>query len=140
MIDRCGVVAGDLSDPEWERLQPLLPSMDPQRGGRWRDHRQVLNGILWRTENGAKWHQVPDRYGPWKTVYHRFSQWEQDGTWARIEHRLQADADANGDLDWRAQADATIVRAHQNAAGARKRGSARLNRGQRKGSAVPEEA
>ena len=66
--------------------------MDAQRGGRWRDHRQVINGILWRTENGAKWHQVPDRYGPWKTAYHRFSQWEQDGTWARIEHRLQADA------------------------------------------------
>ncbi|MFF5051710.1 transposase [Micromonospora sp. NPDC000663] len=40
------------------------PSMDLQRGGRWRDHRQVINGIVWRTENGANWHQVPDRYGP----------------------------------------------------------------------------
>jgi transposase len=122
MIDRYGDVAGDLTDEEWNRLQPLLPSMDPQRGGRWRDHRQVINGILWRTENGAKWHQVPDRYGPSKTVYHRFSQWEQDGTWVRIEQRLRADADATGDLDWRAQADATIVRVHQDAAGARKRG------------------
>jgi transposase len=62
------------------------------------------------------------RYGPWKTVYHRFSQWEQDGTWACIERRLQADAAAAGDLGWRAQADATNVRAHQNAAGARKKG------------------
>ena len=122
MIDRCDDVAGDLTDLEWERLAVLLPSMDPQRGGRWRHHRQVINGILWRTENGAKWHQVPARYGPWKTVYHRFSQWELDGTWARIEQRLRADADAAGDLDWRAQVDATIVRAHQNAAGARKRG------------------
>jgi len=115
-------VAGDLSDVEWQRLVPLLPSMVPQRGGRWRDHRQVINGILWRIDNGAKWHQVPDRYGPWKTCYHRFSQWESDGTWARIEQQLQADADAAGELDWRAQADATIVRAHQHAAGARKGG------------------
>ena len=59
-----GGVADDLTDREWERLEPLLPSMDPQRGGRWHGHRQVINGILWRTENSAKWHQVPDRYGP----------------------------------------------------------------------------
>ncbi|WP_198154301.1 transposase, partial [Catenuloplanes japonicus] len=41
-------MAGDLTDREWERLAPLLPDTDPQRGGRWRDHRQVINGILWR--------------------------------------------------------------------------------------------
>lgn len=119
-------------------MEPLLPSMAVQRGGRWRHHRQVINGILWRTENGAKWHQVPERYGPWKTCYHRFSVWEQDGTWARLEQRLQAEAEAAGELDWRAQADATIVRAHQEAAGARKRGSARKNRGQPKGWVAPE--
>ena len=62
MIDRCGVVAGDLIDPERQRLRPLLTSMDPQRVGRWVDHRQVINGILWQSENGATWHQVPDRY------------------------------------------------------------------------------
>jgi transposase len=131
------VVAGDLTDVEWARLEPLLPSMAPQRGGRWRHHRQVIDGILWRTENGAKWHQVPDRYGPWKTCYHRFSVWEQDGTWARVEQQLQAQADAAGELDWRAQADSTVVRAHQNAAGARKGGSALRSRGQPKGSAAP---
>jgi transposase len=121
-VDRCRVVAGDLTDQEWARLEPLLPSMAPQRGGRWRDHRQVINGILWRIDNGAKWDQIPDRYGPAKTCYDRFARWEQDGTWARIEHQLQADADAGGDLDWRAQADSSIVRAHQHAAGARKGG------------------
>jgi transposase len=113
-------VAGDLTDVEWARLEPLLPSRAPQRGGRWRDHRQVINGILWRTDNGAKWHQIPDRYGPHQTCYHRFAQWEADGTWARILQRLRADADAAGELDWNAQMDATIVRAHQHAAGARK--------------------
>jgi transposase len=89
-VDRWCVVAGDLTDQEWERLEPLLPSMAFQRGGRWRDHRQVINGILWRVENGAKWEEVPDRYGPGKTCYDRFSRWEQDGTWAKIEQQLQA--------------------------------------------------
>jgi transposase len=132
------VVAGDLTDVEWARLEPLLPSMAPQRGGRWRDHRQVINGILWRIDNGAKWHQIPDRYGPYQTCYHRFAQWEADGTWTRVLRRLQSDADAAGDLDWRAQVDSTVVRAHQHAAGARKRGSAGKNRGQPKGWVAPE--
>jgi transposase len=82
----------------------------------------VINGILWRIENGAKWHQIPDRYGPHQTCYHRFAVWDTDGTWAMILRRLQRDADAAGDLDWRAQADATIVRAHRDAAGAHKGG------------------
>jgi transposase len=115
-------VAGDLTDEDWQRLEPLLPSMDPQRGGRWRDHRQVINGILWRIENGAKWDQIPERYGPAKTCYDRFARWEQDGTWARILQRLLTDADAGGDLDWCAQVDSSVVRAHQHAAGARKGG------------------
>ena len=133
-------MAGDLTDDEWARLEPLLPSVKPQRGGRWRDHRQVINGILWRVENGAKWDEVPERYGPGKTCYDRFARWEQDGTWARIEQQLQADADAAGELDWNAQADASIMRVHQHAAGARKGGSLRPSRRQRKGSAGPEAA
>src|SRR3982750_4365381 len=74
MIDRCGGVAGDLTDADWERLEPLLPSMDPQRGGRWRDHRQVINGILWRTENGAKWHQVPGAATRWVCTEPQFAE------------------------------------------------------------------
>jgi transposase len=122
-------VAGDLTDAEWALLESLLPTMRPQRGGRWRDHRQVINGILWRTDNGAKWHEIPDRYGPYKTVFHRFAQWEADGTWAKVLQRLQARADAAGDLDWSAQVDSTVVRAHQHAAGARKGGSPVRSRG-----------
>jgi transposase len=101
----------------------MLPSMTPQRGGRWRDHRQVINGILFRVRSGVPWRDVPERYGPWKTLYKRFARWEEDGTWARIEAALQTDADAAGDLDWNAHADSTVVRAHQHAAGARKGGS-----------------
>ncbi|MFI5845625.1 transposase [Catenuloplanes sp. NPDC051500] len=63
MIHRCLCVAGDLANREWERLAPLLPDTDPQRGGRWRDHRQLIDGMLWRIENGARSRQVPKRYG-----------------------------------------------------------------------------
>lgn len=115
-------MAKDLTDAEWARLEPLLPSRVPKRGGRWRDHRQVIDGILWRTRNGAAWAEVPERYGPWQTCYDRFARWDDDGTWARIEKQLQRQADAVGDLDWAGQVDSTVVRAHQHAAGARKGG------------------
>ncbi|WP_236648407.1 MULTISPECIES: IS5 family transposase [Micromonospora] len=112
----------ELTDVEYARIAPLLPAMTPQRGGRWRDHRQVINGIVFRVRTGVPWRDVPARYGPWKTLYKRFARWQEDGTWARIEAMLQADADAAGDLDWHGNADSTIVRAHQHAAGARKGG------------------
>ena len=114
----------ELTDAEYARIAPLLPSMARQRGGRWRDHRQVINGIVFRVRTGVPWRDIPERYGPWKTLYKRFTRWEEDGTWARIEAALHTDADAAGDLDWHANADSTIVRAHQHAAGARKGGSA----------------
>lgn len=106
-------------------MGPLLPSTRPRRGGRWRDHRQILNGILFRVRTGIPWRDLPERYGPWQTVYKRFARWQTDGTWTRIEAALRAQADAAGELDWDAQIDSTVVRAHQHAAGARKRGTRR---------------
>ncbi|OUC79522.1 hypothetical protein CA984_42850 [Streptosporangium minutum] len=47
-----------------------MPAAYP-RGGRWRDHRQVINGILRRIHTGAPWRDVPERYGPWKICYER---------------------------------------------------------------------
>jgi transposase len=127
----------ELTDAEYARVEPLLPSMKPQRGGRWRDHRQVINGILFRVRTGVPWRDVPARYGPWKTLYKRFARWEEDGTWARIEATLQADADAAGELDWHGHADSTVVRAHQHAAGARKGGSAAVTQRDGRHSASP---
>jgi transposase len=86
----------ELTDQEWERLAPLLPAMRPQRGGRWRDHRQVLNGILFRVRTGVPWRDLPERYGPWETVYKRFARWQTDGTWATVEASLQTQADGAG--------------------------------------------
>ena len=79
----------EITDDEWERLAPVLPTTTPRRGGRWRDHRQVLNGILFRVRTGVPWRDLPERYGPWETVYKRFARWQTDGTWARIEAALR---------------------------------------------------
>lgn len=122
----------ELTDAEYDRIAQLLPSRRPRRGGRWRDHRQVLNGILFRVRTGCPWRDVPDRYGPYQTLYKRFARWGDDGTWARIEKMLLAEAHAAGEVDLAGHIDSTVVRAHQHAAGAVKRGSRRMNHVQRK--------
>lgn len=109
---------GDLTDAEWERLRPFLP-VSNGRCGRWRDHRQVIDGILHRVRTGAHWRDLPERYGPWKTVYERHRAWSADGTWERLLQQIQAAADAAGHIDWEVSVDSTAVRAHQHAAGAR---------------------
>ena len=59
----------DLTDDQWANLEPLLPVRTPIRGGRWMDHRKVINGVLWRTRSGSAWRDLPPEYGNWKTVY-----------------------------------------------------------------------
>ncbi|MGW2027201.1 IS5 family transposase [Streptomyces decoyicus] len=111
---------GDLSDTEWTRLEPHLPK-NVGRGGRWKSHRRVLNGILFRQRTGAPWRDLPPRFGKWKTVYDRHRRWSADGTWERILQALQADADAEGRIDWSmVSVDSTSCRAHQHASGARR--------------------
>ncbi|MFI8243395.1 IS5 family transposase [Streptomyces sp. NPDC085866] len=110
---------GDLSDAEWERLRPFLP-VSNRRCGRWRDHRQVIDGILHRVRTGVQWRDLPERFGPWKTVYERHRLWSGDGTWERLLQQVQAEADAGGEIDWDISVDSSIIRAHQHAAGARR--------------------
>jgi transposase len=71
---------------------------------------------------------VPPAYGHWHTVYGLFRRWQRDGTWARILAGLQAQADAAGLITWDVSVDSTVARAHQHAAGARKRGICRPSR------------
>lgn len=108
---------GDLSEEEWERLEPFLP-VSNGRCGRWRDHRQVINGILHRERTGVPWRDLPECYGPWKTVYERHRKWSGDGTWERLFQQVPAVADSEGEIDWEAAVDSSAARAHQHAAGA----------------------
>lgn len=90
--------------------------------------RQLINGIRFRTRTGIPWRDLPERYGPWETVYGLFRRWQREGTWHRIFERLQTQADAKGLITWDISVDSTIARAHQHAAGARKRGIYRPSR------------
>ncbi|MGV9598378.1 IS5 family transposase [Streptosporangium sandarakinum] len=113
---------GDLTAAQWAVLEPLLPvGKKPGRPLKW-TKRQLIDGIRWRTRTGAPWRDVPVRYGEWETVYGLFRRWQRDGTWARILKKLQARADVKGLITWEVSVDSTIIRAHQHAAGARKRG------------------
>jgi transposase len=127
-VDTLPVAArADLTDVQWALLEPLLPKgKKPGRPPKW-SKRQLVDGIRWRTRVGSPWRDVPARYGPWPTVYGLCRRWQRDGTWARILTGLQARADAVGLITWDVSVDSTIARAHQNAAGAPKRGICRRN-------------
>ncbi|MDQ0795409.1 transposase [Streptomyces sp. B1I3] len=110
---------GELTNAEWDRLESFLPR-GGARGGRWSDHRRVINGVLYRVRTGVQWRDLPERFGPWETVYKRHRRWSADGTWQMLLSRIQAVEDAEGRIDWDVSVDSTAVRAHQHAAGARK--------------------
>ena len=113
-----------LSDGQWSRLEPLLPPARPRTGRPNKAHRLVVEAILWRLRTGAPWRDLPAEFGPWQTAYSRFRRRRAAGVWDRALAALQAEADANGGLDWSLHfLDGTTVRAHQSAAGA-KRGAA----------------
>jgi transposase len=110
---------GEITDTAWERISPLLPE-NGRRGKQWRNHRRVMNGILWRLRSGAPWPEIPERYGPWQTCYDRFVRWRGDGTWEELLSRAQTHSDAVGEVEWEVSVDSSVSRAHQHAAGARR--------------------
>jgi transposase len=115
---------GELTDKAWEQIVPRLPE-NGQRGQQWTDHRKVINGILWKLRTGAPWRDLPPRYGPWQTCYDRFVRWRRDGTWDRLLAYAQTESDAVGEVKWEVSVDSTVARAHQHAAGARRKPSHR---------------
>ncbi|MFG2486906.1 IS5 family transposase [Streptomyces virginiae] len=111
-----------LVDAQWARIEPLLPDRTAKRGGRWRDHRQVIDAIAFKYRTGTPWMDLPEQFGSWKGAHNRLRMWAADGTWEKVFTALLAQADTEGDLDWVVAVDSTIVRSHQHAAGARQRG------------------
>ena len=119
-------------------MAPLLPPEQPKTGRANKDHRPVVNGILWRLGTGAPWRDLPERYGPWQSVYTRFRRWRLAGVWDRVFAAVQTRADTAGRVDWTVHfVDGTVIRAHQHAAGAkggtrRRRRSAAARAGSRR--------
>ena len=111
----------ELSDAEWARIAPLLPPRET-RGTYYRDHRTILNGMLFWLATGVPWRDLPERYGPWQTVYSRFRRWTREGLWQRILDTLHRELEAAGQIDWELWCiDGSHVRAHKAAAGAGKK-------------------
>ena len=110
----------ELDEQQFELIEDLLPK-NGKPGGRWNDHQMVLNGMFWVLNSGAQWREMPERYGPWETIYSRFQRWSRDGTFERILKRLHLKLNENGTIDldtW--FVDSTIVRGSRSAAGARR--------------------
>jgi transposase len=110
-----------LSDDHYAIIRPLLPTND-RPGHPWKDHRAVIDGVLWILHTGAPWRDLPRQaYGPWQTVYERFNRWSKDGTWGRLLDALHVRLDAAGKIDWDLFCvDGSSVRAGRAAAGASK--------------------
>jgi transposase len=114
----------ELRDAQWAKLAPLLPAQRPKMGRPPKDHRLIVEAIVWLDRTGAPWRDLPAHYGPWETVASRFYRWRRRGVWDQVLAALQANADARGELDWLLHfVDGSVVRADQHAAGARHRPS-----------------
>jgi putative transposase len=107
-----------LSDLQWERIEDFLPGRKEHVGRTAADNRLFVNGVLWVLRSGARWYDLPERYGKYKSVHKRFVRWANSGVWKRVFHELVRDK-KNQYL----MIDSTIVRAHQQAATGRKKGA-----------------
>jgi transposase len=116
-----GVKRYELNEAQWQRIAPLLPGKagDPGRSGS--DNRLFVDGVLWVLRSGAHWHDLPARYGKYKTLHKRFSRWAKSGVWEKVFASLIKDRD-NQYL----MLDSTLVRAHQQAATGKGGGRTRL--------------
>jgi putative transposase len=113
-----GISRYELSDVQWERVKDVLPGRVESVGRTAADNRVFVNGVLWVLRSGAHWHDLPERYGKYKSLHKRFSRWAANGVWEKIFHELLRDR-KNQYL----MIDSTIVRAHQQAATGRKKGA-----------------
>ena len=101
-----------LRDDQWERIWELLPGQDGHRGATAVDNRLFVDAVLYRAKTGVPWRDLPERFGPWKSVYNRFSNWSRRGVWKHIYKALRVRVDKTGCI-----VDGSVVRAHQDAAG-----------------------
>ena len=105
-----------LRNDQWERIKDILPGREGHVGGTAEDNRLFVEAVLYRFRTGCPWRDLPERFGHWKSVHQRFSRWAKSGVFDRIFKLLASDHDNEYMM-----IDATIVRAHQHSAGARKK-------------------
>jgi transposase len=112
----------ELMDEQWTLVDPLVPRSKARTGRPAKDPRLMLNGIFWILGTGAPWRDLPERFGPWQTVYDHFRNWRNSGVFARILEALQIKLDEKGLIDWELWCvDGASVRGTRAAAGADKK-------------------
>ena len=104
-----------LTDDQWARLAPLMPGGCKGKRGPRTNNRLFMDALLWMARSGARWRDLPDRFGDYRTVKRRYYDWVQRGVLTIFFRALRED----GDFEW-LSVDATVIRAHQHASGARK--------------------
>jgi transposase len=123
-----------LSDAEWAMWEPLFP---PERGRVGQPAkvptRLFLDALLWMTGEGARWRALPERFGPWNTIWRRFARWRDQGV---FEAAFAVMAEAGLAQERVQRLDSTVIRAHQHAAGARRTKGGRGAQPSRSGAAV----
>jgi transposase len=112
-----------LTDAQWTMLEPLVEACRPHAKVPPSDLRRTVSAILWRHENGAKWRALPAELGPWWMAAQTFIRWARLGVWERLLNLVQE----RGVQIGMTFLDGTNVRAHQKAAGARRKGALKLN-------------
>ena len=104
----------DLTYFEWSVIEPLMP-MD-RRGPKPQNNRQVINGMFYILRTGSPWRDLPDRHGPYSSVYNRFNRWRKAGIWDKLIDAIVKAHDGKVQM-----IDSSIVRVHQHASGVKKR-------------------
>src|SRR3954465_5264274 len=112
-----------LTDGVWMSLEPLLEACRPKGKTPPQDLRRTVSAILWRHQNGAKWRAIPSDLGPWARAAQTFIRWARLGVWERLLQLVQR----NGVQLGMTYLDGTSIRAHQKAAGARRKGAHKLS-------------
>ncbi len=102
-----------LTDEQWARIEPLLPSNEGCKGRPFENNRHVVNGMIYRYRAGIPWRDLPREFGPWQTVWKRHRSYARHGVWDHVLAEIVAMADEVGKVDWSVSVDATINRAHQ---------------------------
>lgn len=121
----------EITDEQWNRIKDFLPGKPGDPGRTAVDNRRFINAVLWIARTGAPWRDLPERLGEWNSVFQRFNRWCKRGVWARLLELWK-----DPDLEY-LMLDSTIIRAHQHAAGAQKKGEPSKPWAARAGDSVP---
>ena len=112
-----------LRDDQWERIRSFVPGGTKGKRGPRTNNRLFLDALLWMARSGGRWRDLPERYGDYQSVKRRYYRWIEMGVLDDMLAVLTREAD----LEW-LMIDSTVVRAHSQAAGARKDKGGRMPR------------